>query len=399
MEKTRHLFHQCEPDVWCVLVADSLSLPPQLVREEALRDVLRELAGVARLAHGALRAALDADPSAASVRAGLGPLVADYAARLGGAGELGVSAAADIQAELLSPLLGGSSRLLTLPLERAAFLAVQAAAAELETAYEGRVVLHTALLHDRAVAWSALAPHDTAALHALALRCLLPPPGSSSGRGGAAGPRTGSDGRGRGAEAGASSGGSPLDPARWRLGKGGVMEYLDGSEGGSSSGGLPTVYLCGGREPHLLLALRRGPLLLLLLLAPDGFNGGGSAGARGLLQTRIAHLTDLAAPHLAALGPLLAGQPSPMQHVRGLRYLFLDRLSLAVRASPPAKASTLSREALAALHQLRAQLDDSAGAAAAAAGTSRAPPDASEARPPCCAQSTICSLIPLSLFS
>ena len=41
----------------------------------------------------------------------------------------------------------------------------------------------------------------------------------------------------------------------------------------------------------------------------------------------------------------------------GFRYLFTDGLLLGVRGSPPSKVATLSRESMALLHHVRAELD------------------------------------------
>ena len=53
-------------------------------------------------------------------------------------------------------------------------------------------------------------------------------------------------------------------------------------------------------------------------------------------------------------------------HVPGYRYLHVDRATLATRASPDTKVSTLAPESLAALAQLRAYLDERADAGDAA---------------------------------
>ena len=46
------------------------------------------------------------------------------------------------------------------------------------------------------------------------------------------------------------------------------------------------------------------------------------------------------------------------EHCSGLpRYLFTDGLLLGVRGSPPSKVATLSRESMALLHHVRAELD------------------------------------------
>jgi hypothetical protein len=52
-------------------------------------------------------------------------------------------------------------------------------------------------------------------------------------------------------------------------------------------------------------------------------------------------------------------------HVPGYRYLYLDRATLAVRASPESKLGTLAPDSLAALSQLRAQLEERRGAGGA----------------------------------
>ena len=85
---------------------------------------------------------------------------------------------------------------------------------------------------------------------------------------------------------------------------------------------------------------------------------------------------DLAAPHLPVLAASLATQAGPALHLRGLRYLYLDRMSLAARGSPARKTAALSREAVALLAGARADLAQRAAMAAGGAGP---PPEAEAA--------------------
>ena len=57
-------------------------------------------------------------------------------------------------------------------------------------------------------------------------------------------------------------------------------------------------------------------------------------------------------------------------HVPGYRYLYVDRATLATRASPESKVATLAPESLAALAQLRTYLDERGDAS-----TSGGPPE------------------------
>jgi hypothetical protein len=66
---------------------------------------------------------------------------------------------------------------------------------------------------------------------------------------------------------------------------------------------------------------------------------------------------ELRLPRLAKLLGAAAGALNRW-HVPGYRYLHVDRATLATRASPETKVSTLAPESLAALSQLRAYLDE-----------------------------------------
>lgn len=118
----------------------------------------------------------------------------------------------------------------------------------------------------------------------------------------------------------------------------------------------------GGDTRCQLCVLQRDSLTLLLLLRPGAVPDAAT-------RAQLAAVAELRLPRLMKLLTSTAGSLNRW-HVPGYRYLHMDRATLATRASPESKVATLAPESLAALAQLRAYLDERAGAGgSAAAGT------------------------------
>jgi hypothetical protein len=118
----------------------------------------------------------------------------------------------------------------------------------------------------------------------------------------------------------------------------------------------------GGDTRCQLCVLQRDSLTLLLLLRPGAVPDAAT-------RAQLAAVAELRLPRLMKLLTSTAGSLNRW-HVPGYRYLHMDRATLATRASPESKVATLAPESLAALAQLRAYLDERAGAGGgAAAGT------------------------------
>lgn len=91
---------------------------------------------------------------------------------------------------------------------------------------------------------------------------------------------------------------------------------------------LLLLLLCvqSGSEPARLMAWHSGPLLLLLLLEPQGPAAASTAAVTASLASM------LAAPAASLAAQLSAELPAKhLWHVKGLRYLYQDHLAAAVR--------------------------------------------------------------------
>lgn len=87
--------------------------------------------------------------------------------------------------------------------------------------------------------------------------------------------------------------------------------------------------LQSGSEPARLMAWHSGPLLVLLLLEPQGPSAAGSNSTAAVVGSLA---STLAAPAAALAAQLSAELPAKhLWHVKGLRYLYQDHLAAAVR--------------------------------------------------------------------
>ena len=274
-------------------MVEAESAPHAEVRDATLCAVLRDAYSLLVLLHGPLRALLEGDPSGASARRVLEPLVSELGSRLA-AGKLGDLAA---HANALSSREG----LPILPLDRAAFLNVQFAVNALETCCGGQLVQQALLFHDNSLCWSGLPVEDTHSLYRYAARCLLPaalasPAAVKRARGGSLAVE-----------------GPPFRAGEWRLGSDAFLEFLTAPPAAepaeAAAGGSVRIHLSGDRR-FSLCALARDSLTLLLLLPET------SQLDRPLRAQLAAIAGACASPRLAcacSLTPVRLPIPPPLQ--------------------------------------------------------------------------------------
>ncbi|GAQ90869.1 hypothetical protein KFL_006950040 [Klebsormidium nitens] len=400
-EKHRHIFFECEPSVWMVLVVKRGSpggVDPTL-RDDALRAVLQEAYRIFVFFNGDFENLLARDPSGAALRQLLDRTLSDHLHNLLG-GKRGQ--------HLPSLGTGLSERgcLAHLPVDRHTSLSVQSLFGLVQTAqYQGGPSLNSMLLYSGLCVASTLQASDAATLQwyirnyiaTSSRRSSLPsamPPVSSASTGFKAGVRSlfsnmtgggsaaaahrsasqnslqGTPDSSRPASPGPS--GEPVSDAESIPSREGLTAQCEPSTSGQvrplrgaswwrqadgwmvtdawRGGVQPSVYLEGGRKRAWLHIYQQSGLMLVLLLPVD--NQLTSLLPPPLLEKITARLRSL-----EAVVANQFGGPNGT-HVPGYRYLYVDRSTEKMQASPAGKAGTLAKESLAALNQIRGEKDE-----------------------------------------
>ncbi|BDA47525.1 Vacuolar fusion protein CCZ1 homolog [Coccomyxa sp. Obi] len=337
-ERSVWIIHECEPSLWLLLVAQRIWFSGP-VRDEALRETLKQLHAVGTLLHGPLQGLLDQDPSGGLAREALAGLMVQWGERLS-------SSKGALYQSLHNPL-SGREGVPWLPLSRPLFTGVQALVSRLLVAQVGGAVPVQAalLMHEHWCLWSSLDRADTAALVRLASLTLLP--AAHAAEQPSLGSRITSTLRWQEADRAARH---VLDRKAWHLVPPGflMLQPPPGMDAACAAD-LPQIWLQESGERCGLLGLRAGGCLLLLLLAERV--AAGPDLCRSLAASALPSLTAIA--HSTAAELSTANQ----WHIPSIRYVYMDDMLLAVRASPASKAATLSRDSQALVHSVRADLD------------------------------------------
>eukprot|EP00897_Mesotaenium_endlicherianum_P007608 jgi/Mesen1/6876/ME000352S05931 len=304
-EKHRHIFFQCEPDIWMVLVVEKGGQAglEEGLRDAALRAVLREAHALFCLFFGRVRALLVACPDASLVRHLLQPFLPDYLSGVGGK-KWRVPGMADGLTErgTVHPMV----------LDRSTHLLAQTAAAQLESSHGGAAVAATMLLFHNLVVCTSLS----------------------------AGPAT----RPLAHDAWYADAEGFLHTCAWGADEEGhcIAPTVKLTSGGAGSEEEEAAAEVAGRQ------MERG-LTVLLLLRPDRPPGVTAPALVAKVEDKLQQVEEALARSWG--GPTAA-------HIPGHRYLCLDRGGArTARASPPVKVGTLSKESLVALNQVRGEVD------------------------------------------
>eukprot|EP00899_Mesostigma_viride_P013367 jgi/Mesvir1/22030/Mv15915-RA.1 len=472
-DRRRQVFFQCEPDIWMVLVAEAPPRSELQVRDEALRNILRDLHRQYTLFHGPLRLPVSEDdlPALVLCKAQLAALVEDYVEDL-------VEESRRLSSRY-SPAInalrekGGVSML---PCGHETLLQVQSMVASIEMKLDPPVVRHTVVLQGNHLVWSGIDLKSTAALTTYAVNYILPSSPAMKPRaslfslagGGAQAPRprsrpadrhfvvpmptsgasaagrstphagahsAGVDGGGRGGVPGVggnraveeggvegarfrgdasartswdhtrhdqhslhTSGntrqdddgddgdddsstyswghqpgacayprdsvcvGSPFMEWVWHDGDSGFHRASSACAGGLGGAGRPAcprIHLPGHAEHFQLLVFQKLGLTFLLLVADNA----ATARLLGDLSRLWESLHQQIGSQAQEIGVAFQKQLASFHggHIKGYRYLYIDRMHMAVRGSPEDKAATLSSATLSALNQLRIDMDNAVG--------------------------------------
>jgi hypothetical protein len=396
---------RCEPGVWWALSLDADAAPERAVRDEALQSLLARAHAHFVLLHGGVQRVLD-DAGHDAARRALAPFVADLGVRL--SPSRGPHAGSLLPSLPANPIaLDPGAAFLPTPKQTHLLLraVVDAAVATRET--DAPEVLAAAVFRDDRVAYATLALPDARVAASYVARCLAP--GAAAGESDTKKTKTasvwGGDSIGIGPRAealaaaireeanaatrrlrerdderlhsesesrSASTSEStnairapPFMASEWRVGEDGFARW---GEGDDASFVVPAwIRVAGGADDDTdprsdsataattktqLCAIRGGATTLALFLAPDARL---TPSARAALLGAVAdRLPELDAALETAAGP---GGADRAWHVPGLRYAYRDEASLATRATPPAKIATLATETLAAVGEVRDELE------------------------------------------
>lgn len=393
---------RCEPGVWWALSLDADAAPERAVRDEALQSLLARAHAHFVLLHGGVQRVLD-DAGHDAARRALAPIVADLGVRL--SPSRGPHAGSLLPSLPANPVaLDPGAAFLPTPKQTHLLLraVVDAAVAARET--DAPEVLAAAVFRDDRVAFTTLALPDARVVASYVARCLAP--GAAAGEsdtkkaanvwGGdsiGVGPRAEALAAAVREEANAATSrllrdderlhsesrsesrsesestnairAPPFMASEWRVGEDGFARW---GEGDDASFVVPAwIRVAGGDDGEndpdpesastattktQLCAIRGGATTLAFFLAPDARLTPSARAA--LLATVADRLPELDAALETAAGP---GGADLAWHAPGLRYAYRDEASLATRATPPAKIATLATETLAAVGQVRDELE------------------------------------------
>ncbi|KAH9548488.1 hypothetical protein CY35_11G089700 [Sphagnum magellanicum] len=382
-EQHCHIFLNCEPDIWMVMVVEKAKEVEEEVRAAALEAVLKEAHELFVMFYGSIRALLHKHPAGDVARSCLHAFMPDYFADF--------LTGKKLQLPSIGDGLTERGTMQPVSLERDTVLHAQSLVGLLESCFGGGIVRHTLILFHGYLVSSTLPVGDTAALFSYAALRLTPAAialssslhsahkgqstmQSPASRAGQSKLRTlfnnvtptlaqeeptipstsplGQD-TAHPEEGVKSQFPRPLRQDAWWKDKDGFL--ATDAWGADNNGVHPTIWLQQSEEQvHLCVYQYRA--LTLLLLSPTLLNGSNSLDTFTLLKEQ---LLDEAAQKIEKLEERLSKEwvGSNASHVPGYRYLCCDRSSKTATASPPSKVSTLSKESLSALNQVRAEID------------------------------------------
>lgn len=349
-ESNKWVIYNFEPDIWGLLVI-SKAWCTYTHTTEALTTLLKTVYAMFIMLNGSITQMIEQDVTAGSTRRKLHPFLHEVAQRL-------LQDDLKEYTQLINPL-SMQQGCPFLPTSTATFLGVQSMVNHLlvTRVYNTRVANGVMVCWDKYLVWSSLNAGDTFALMQLASRTVLPvqqQAAKAKGARGVAPPSFTADS-------------TLLSAAAWEVQPPGlvlpvtpvhphVAVQLPGSDTPLL---LPCVWLQGGEECSVLLPVSVGRMVVLLLLQHSPLPG----------HESITSLLDVLAPRAPPLAASLAAEvpAANLWHAPGYRYLYVDRLLMAVRATPLNKVSTLSWQSLAALaaaqEELALEVDCSSGSA------------------------------------
>ncbi|KAL3680483.1 hypothetical protein R1sor_023439 [Riccia sorocarpa] len=392
-ERHTHVFYQCEPDLWMVLVVERSKETEETIREGALRAVLKEAHRLFTFFYGSIRALLDSHPRGDVARSCLHAFFPDYLSDF--------LTGKKFRIPTISESLTDRGTVQLFSPQKETLLEIQSLQEYLKSWFGGGKVRHVMTLFHNMLLSTTLSPADASVLFLYATLRMLPSTLSQ------APPRSRSSSRRENPAAATSplasnssnitlgSGrlrslfsnlttiptpevlASPHNPrlydasledqgakssvprplqqeAWWKDADGFLSTYAWGSQTGRVKV-LPNVKLQDSDEA-LNLCVYQWKSITLVMLVPK-------SGGSELISHLQQQVLDKAALRIQRLEEKLVKEwpGSNAYHVAGYRYLHSDLNSQVSRSSPANKVATLTMDSLAALNRIRAEIDAEMG--------------------------------------
>lgn len=365
-EMHSHVFYEAEPDLWMVMVIEKNKESESICRFDALRKVLKEVHSLFVMFHGPVRELVDKEPSGGLVRSHLYYFIMDFLSDLFIGRKLQLPNFRDSLKER------GTVQMLTVGREAA--IEVQSLVRMLESC-AGNTQCYSLVMFQDLLVTTNLSPIDTVDLFTYAVLRLTPRALSSGA--------TSWSYSHKGTTVCNTSSGSvlaysgpinqyynssdtapagnlkyrvvrPLQHAKWSKGKDGFLETdIWGADVNSLVPKTPTIWLHQKGEKMYLLPYQHRGLTIILLIPVSSVDGEQGI---ALLKWQIIENALVKVPKVEdKLSRGWGGENA--YHVSGYRYLLVDGDICTSRASPPGKVTTLTKDSLVALCQLREEVD------------------------------------------
>ncbi|CAE5957625.1 unnamed protein product [Arabidopsis arenosa] len=362
-ERHSHVFYEAEPDIWMVMVVEKNKETGAIWRIDALRRVLKEVHSLFVMFHGSIRALIEKEPTGGLTRSLLYPFITDYLSNFFVGKKLQLPTFRETLRER------GTVQMLTLARDIA--VEVQSLVQVLDSC-AGSLRCHSMILFQDLLVSTTLSADDTVDLFTFAVMRLTSKALSSDASSWSylrKGPGSSEiSSRSTLAPIGSidslhSRNGNdmhhvirPLQNDKWTKGKDGflITDIWGLETGGSPDSAIPTIWLQQTQERMYLLAYQHNSLTLLLLMPTNAIvNGDLSVSAVKQQVIEDASLRILKIEEKISRG--WGGENT--YHIKGYRYLVVDSDMELSRASPSGKVTTLAKESLLALNQLREEVD------------------------------------------
>ncbi|XP_010649909.1 vacuolar fusion protein CCZ1 homolog B isoform X3 [Vitis vinifera] len=368
-ERHSHVFHQAEPDIWMVMVVEKSKESDAIWRIDALRRVLKEVHSLFVMFHGSIRSLLDKEPSGELVRSHLYAFIMDYLSDFLVGKKIKLPSFRDCLKER------GTVQMLTVGREAA--LEVQQSLVRVLESCAGNAPCYSLVLFQDLLVSTTLSPDDTINLFTYAVLRLAPNAllsrasswsylrkGNTASQIAAASVMASSGSVSEqfyGSRDTSPHGGErshvvrPLQHNKWYKGTDGfLVTDIWGPEVGSMVSATPTVLL-HQTEERMYLCVYQHKSLTLILLFPISSILNGEQGISVVKQQIVENASLKMLKVEEKLSKGWGGENA--YHVGGYRYLLVDGDRNVSRASPPGKVTTLTKESLISLSNLREEID------------------------------------------
>ncbi|KAJ9135689.1 hypothetical protein P3X46_032841 [Hevea brasiliensis] len=367
-ERHSHVFYEAEPDIWMVMMIEKSVESEATWRIDALREILQEVHSLFMMFHGSIRAMLENEPTGGLVRSHLYPFIMDYLSDFLVGKKLHLPSFRDC--------LTRRRTVQMLTVGREAAIEVQLLVRILESC-AGTTPCHSLILFQDLLVSTTISADDTINLFAYSVLRLTPRALSSgvsswsyllkgntvshiaaastlAHYGSASEHLFHSHGNSPGQDSSYNVK-RPLWHDKWSKGKDGfLVTDVWGREMDSMISATPTIWLQETEEKVYLCAYQYRGLTLIILIPVSSI----SNGEQGVSLLKRQVLENASLKILKVEEKLSKGWGGEnAYHVKGYRYLLVDDDRNTSRASPPVKASTLTKESLLAMSKLREEVD------------------------------------------